>query len=551
MTEPRIRDAGDSALLLELEAVIDPLVNDRAISIAGIVREARHTGVRDVVSTYQSVAVHFDPLLADVTVLRRALADAARAPVVPVAGATIDVPVEYGGESGPDLAEVARLAGLGEPDVIRLHAEREYRVFMLGFLPGFPYLGVVDERIATPRRQSPRLFVPSGSVGIAGRQTGIYPRDSPGGWQIIGRTSLRLFDHRRSPAAMFSPGDRVRFVPVDTLSRVTQFVASNSARGSAGARTVTVLRPGLFTTVQDSGRWGHQASGVSVAGPLDEVAHRLANVAVGNDAGAATLEVTLLGPELRFDHAANVVLTGADLAATLDGSPVVLDAPFACGPGSILAFGARRRGARAYLGVDGGFVTPPVFGSRATHARSGIGGLKGRALAAGDRIELGDADMRRRPPARDLSRTGLSSARLPAARGAGARLRIMSGPYEDEHSADVLEALQHTRFVVGAQSDRMGYRLTGPPIVVGPPDEGISTATVPGAIQLPPSGEPILLMADRQTAGGYPQVATVITADQPLAGQLAPGDWVEFERCSRGEAIAALIALEGRFRAMG
>jgi inhibitor of KinA len=212
---PRIRDAGDSALLLELEAAIDPAINARAVAIAAAVRRAAIPGVRDVVSTYRSVAVYFDPLVVDVRRLRDLLDRAAATPGEAAVGRTIEIPVLYGGEAGPDLPDVAAHAGMRADQVIERHAGAEYRVYMLGFLPGFAYLGAVDEVIAMPRRSAPRPDVPAGSVGIAGRQTGVYPSASPGGWRLVGRTPWRMFDTSRPRPSLLEAGDRVRFVPVD------------------------------------------------------------------------------------------------------------------------------------------------------------------------------------------------------------------------------------------------------------------------------------------------------------------------------------------------
>lgn len=214
----RILEAGDAALVLTLDAVIDPQVNAKAVAIARAVRDRRIPGVRDVVPTFRSVAVYFDPEAVQGEVIREALGGALESSGQPlgaraVEGRTIEVPVSYGGADGPDLADVASFAGINKQDVIELHAGVIYRVYMLGFLPGFAYMGSVDSRIAAPRKATPRLRVPAGSVGIAGIQTGIYPRESPGGWQIIGRTTLDVFDSARSPAALLAAGDAVRFVP--------------------------------------------------------------------------------------------------------------------------------------------------------------------------------------------------------------------------------------------------------------------------------------------------------------------------------------------------
>ena len=543
-----IKDAGDAAVLLELEAVIDPHVNARAVAIAAVVRALHIESVRDVVSTFRSVAVHFDPVLADVDVIRTALRDAARAQMPDPTGTLVEVPVAYGGENGPDLAEVAAFADAPEQVVIDRHAAREYRVFMLGFMPGFAYMGVVDDSIAAPRRSTPRMKVPAGSVGIAGKQTGIYPRVSPGGWQLIGRTALRTFDAYRESPSLFAPGDRVRFVPVRDLGsaveapkndRVNEPRTSVSLVPDPRSRHVTVINPGLLTTIQDLGRWGHQDRGVPVAGPMDAASHRLANALVGNDAGAATLEATLLGPEIRIEYPTTIAVTGADLSASVDGVSLPLRTPRRFAAGSTIRFGERRAGTRAYIAFDGGIDVPITLGSRATHVLSGLGGIDGRALKAGDRVDLGAP-----------STSSSSQLARPAQQvSGGARLRVMPGPQHDHFSEESLERLQRTRFAISPQSDRMGFRLVGRDIwTLGRAGSGaygvrgamISDATFVGGLQIPPSGEPILLMADRQTTGGYPQIATVITADLPKAGQLAPGDWIEFAVCTRGEAIAAL-----------
>jgi len=208
---------GDAALLVEDEPAIDAAVNARILAISERVRGACVPGVRDVVPAFASFAVHFDPEHTDTAVLRALvtrLADDVRAEDVETHRDVLEVPVCYGGRFGPDLAAVAAWGRWGPLDVVAAHIGREYRVFMVGFLPGFPYLATVDRRIAMPRRDTPRPHVAAGSVGIAGLQTGVYPFDSPGGWQIIGRTPLQLFDPRREPPALFSAGQRVRFRPI-------------------------------------------------------------------------------------------------------------------------------------------------------------------------------------------------------------------------------------------------------------------------------------------------------------------------------------------------
>jgi KipI family sensor histidine kinase inhibitor len=557
--EVQLRDAGDSAILLELEPVIDPAVNAKAISIARAIEVQRLAGVRDVIATYRSVAVHFDPLTCDIDSLRNAIREAAASPPVSASGSLVEVPVAYGGDNGPDLDDVAAFAKLPAPAVIDRHCGPEYRVFMLGFLPGFAYMGTVDESIAAPRKATPRTRIPAGSVGIAGRQTGVYPRSSPGGWQLIGRTPLHVFDPTREPAALFAAGDRVKFVATagirDPGSGIRNARAERGTDGSRipdpGSRSITILKPGLFTTIQDGGRWGHQDRGVPVSGPMDRQAHRRANALVGNTSDAATLEATLLGPELRFDQPALIAVTGADLEAAIDDTPAAVDTVHRVKSGGALRFGARRSGTRAYLAINGGVDVPVILGSRSTHVVSGLGGIDGRAIRAGDRLPLGTSNHLERESSfehlrREPSRPALQSA-------AGARLRAMRGPQDYYFDESAFEWLTRIRFAVSPRSDRMGYRLVPgsgiPNSESRIPGSMISDAAFTGGIQIPPSGEPILLMADRQTTGGYPQIATVITADLSLAGQLAPGDWIEFALCTRPEAIAALTEQEEAFGA--
>lgn len=307
--------------------------------------------------------------------------------------------------------------------------------------------------------------------------------------------------------------------------------------------SIHVIKPGMLTTVQDLGRWGFQSSGVSVAGPMDAYAHRLANALVGNLRNDATLEVTLVGPELECDDERVVAVTGAEFEVTVDDRPVPMNAAIVVAPRSRLRVGRRVRGARAYIAVAGGFDVPLVFGSRATHLTAAMGGFHGRALRAGDRLSVGP----RHGPARAGRHVRLDGLLGPGGRtGADShvRVRVLIGPQDDYFSADTLRTLQSASYAIDPQSDRMGFRLEGAVLAHARQTEMISDATPMGALQVPPSGQPILLMADRQTAGGYPMIVTVITADLSLAGQLAPGDSISFAICSRTEAAEALLTRE-------
>jgi inhibitor of KinA len=213
----RIVAAGDSALVVEFEERIDPEVNARAVALAERLHADPVAGVRDVVPTYRSVAVYFDPLRTAHDALVARLEREAVAPMSAARPAhdVLRLPVCYGGELGPDLAAVAAFGGISEPAAIDLHTKPIYHVFMLGFAPGLAYLGIVDERIAAPRRDTPRVRVPRGSVGIAGAQTGVYPAETPGGWQIIGRTPFLPFDLTRENPFLMKAGDSVQFDAID------------------------------------------------------------------------------------------------------------------------------------------------------------------------------------------------------------------------------------------------------------------------------------------------------------------------------------------------
>lgn len=310
---------------------------------------------------------------------------------------------------------------------------------------------------------------------------------------------------------------------------------------STDVAVARVIRPGLLTTIQDLGRWGWQRFGVPTAGPMDHRSHRLSNALAGNGVDAAALEVTLVGPEMEFEDDRRLAVAGAVFELTVDGQRVPDHAPFEVQRGTRLRFGRRIRGSRAYVAIAGGIAVPPVLGSRSTHLVSKMGGLNGRALVAGDLLPLGPYDPHAKRP-REAS--GAQVPALMLSDSPPVRVRVLAGPQQDLFANEALDVLQSEPYVVRKDSDRMGFRLEGAFLRHRAGADIISDATPLGVIQVPASGQPMLLMADRQTLGGYPKIATVITADLAAAGQLAPGDTVAFEVCTRREALAALIAEE-------
>ena len=303
--------------------------------------------------------------------------------------------------------------------------------------------------------------------------------------------------------------------------------------------TLTVVRPGMLTTVQDLGRWGCQDEGVPVAGPMDGYSHREANRLVGNPDSAAALEVTLMGPELVADAEIVCAVAGARFDVTVNGAAVSISTAFVVPAGGRLRFGNRLAGARATFAVRGGFDIAPVFGSRATSLISRMGPFGGRALVSGDVLPIGGSDL-------DFSNVIEKSRSDPWLPDGGARLRVVMGPHDAMFTGAARETFLSARFIITPNSNRMGYRLEGPPLSHVSGADILSDATPMGSLQVPASGHPILLMADRQTTGGYPKIATVITADLPVAGQLAPGDWIQFAAVSRSAALDALKEQEAR-----
>lgn len=317
-----------------------------------------------------------------------------------------------------------------------------------------------------------------------------------------------------------------------------------------GAR-FEVLVPGLQTTVQDLGRWGHQAQGVPVAGPMDPFAHRLANALIGNPREAATLEITLVGPELRFGDDRLIAVSGAQFGLTVDNAPIGHETAVRVRAGSILRFGARVNGARAYLAIEGGINVPVVLGSRSTHLPSATGGWHGRALQKGDVLPLGPSRPGAEPP-QPLASVATPEV-LPGSDAIDARpvvVRVLPGPQDDQFVDTALTQLTSQPYRVGIDSNRMGYRLEGPVVAHASGPDIVPDATPVGTLQVPGSGQPVLLMADRQTTGGYAKLATIISADIGVVAQVTPGQRIAFQVVTTATATAALIARERRLLAL-
>jgi len=600
-THPWVRYTGEGAFVLRFGTTIDIGVSEAVIShLVALDKSTWPIGVEDVLPTYASLFVRFDPMqvsAAEVAAWCQEAAKAVNAPVAePASGPrTVSIPVHYGGDNGPDLDEAAVMAGLSSGDeVVRLHSGGNYRVYFLGFLGGFPYMGGLPAELAkVPRLTTPRQKLPKGTVGIAGGQTGVYTISTPGGWYCLGRTSMSLFNPEQDPPALLRAGDLVKFVPVN--EKVEEQPDSQDVVAQPTSPWIEVLSPGPLTTVQDLGRRGYARHGVSRSGAADWLALRMGNHLLENHESAAALEVTLGGMKVRLLNSCAVALTGADCGAQLkrigeSTVPLPVNQVVLLQPGDELELGFAKDGMRTYLCVRGGVDVPAVLGSRATDIRASMGGFQGRSLQSGDVVGVLEPDtaaaavLEPRFSVHDPLRKG-----RPGNMGEGSdkswRLRVLPGPADPQtdatHSKE-LRALVGASFRVMTRADRMAvciepdnnkiskaateemracqdvpYGLSEyrPPelasgtwstahlynLLVG--GQQMSEGCVSGTIQLPPDGNPVILLAEHQTTGGYKVPAVVIQADLWQVGQMRPGDVVRFECTTSEMAVTALRQL--------
>ncbi|PRY09951.1 antagonist of KipI [Pontibacter ummariensis] len=310
--------------------------------------------------------------------------------------------------------------------------------------------------------------------------------------------------------------------------------------------SLKIISPGLLTTIQDTGRHGYQKDGMVVSGAMDAVALRIANILAGNEENEAALEITMMGPKIVFEEDVLLALTGGDLSASIDDAPVKMWRPVLVRKGSTLAFGKPVKGCRAYLAVSGGFDLPKVMGSYATYLRAGVGGFGGRALKAGDLVPCKGPTPKAMQLMAELTDSAIGKThaqvaftfdpRLFPAYEENPTIRALKGPEYDQFTENSQNYIWNEKFLVTPQSDRMGYRLLGMTLALKEEAELVSSAVSFGTVQVPVEGNPIVLMADHQTTGGYPRIVQVISADFSKLAQVPPGKSVRFTEVSLDEA---------------
>ncbi|MCQ2575466.1 MAG: 5-oxoprolinase subunit PxpB [Treponema sp.] len=558
MTESKIVTASEDSLQIQFEQKICQEVNgqisDFVEAFESFTKDMPE--IREVVATYCAVTVYFNPEKCSVSVIREIaqnvldkLNGASIKDSVP--GRIINIPVCYEDqEFAPDLQNVCTNTGFNREEVINLHSSKDYLIYMLGFLPGFPYLGGMDERLETPRLENPRTRIPAGSVAIGGKQTGLYPVESPGGWQIIGRTPLKVFDLKRNPAFLYKAGDRIRFVPVSrqefdsfdekkwletkvTDSSDSKVTEENSPAQDVSRRRlpkyvctsgVKILDAGLCTTIQDEGIIGYQKFGIGQSGAMDIESFHFANRLCGNDENSACLETTLKGTDLCFTLPCDFAITGAEFKnAFLDGKPVPMNTCIHAEKNSVLSCGFASKGLRSYIAFAGGILVPEIFGSRSTNLKSRMGGFWGRKLQKGDELAVGwKKQTAEYEPALKIMNSFFTQ------NNEILTIQCLKSSQFDFFSKESVEVFEDSVYTVNAQSDRMGIRFEGRSLNCGKTDI-ISDAIPFGAVQITSAGLPVVMAADRQTTGGYAKIACVTKDGMCRLAQAVPGTKVKFE----------------------
>ncbi|ARO28742.1 allophanate hydrolase protein [Rhizobium sp. NXC14] len=482
-------------------------------------------GIEETVPAARTLMIRFRPERISGETLASRLATRDLSAKIAVSENLVEIPVRYDGE---DLGDVAELTGLSVEEVIRRHTESEFIVAFCGFAPGFGYLVGGDPALHVPRRQSPRTRIPAGSVGLAGAFSGVYPQNSPGGWQIIGTTPLKMWDIDRDPGALLQPGYRVRFLNMagNTVSVASTTPRKDEAETDRTAPRFEVLAAPMPALFQDLGRFGQTGQGISAAGALDRSAFNAANRIVGNPANTPCLELTLGGFSFKSSSRTVIGAAGALGSITIKtaaGRTFTAEAyaPVSVEPGDVVTFGQPLKGMRSYLAVRGGFKVEPVLGSVATDTLAIVGP---QPVTAGSTLFL------------NLVNSGLSSVSIfevPAFDPPGpcdvVTLDVVLGPRTDWFTQRGLETLTGQLWQVTPQSNRVGIRLAGDiPVERKDSAELASEGTATGAIQIPHSGQPVLFLNDHPLTGGYPVIGAVANYHLDLAGQIPVNAKIRF-----------------------
>ncbi|MFF1829967.1 5-oxoprolinase/urea amidolyase family protein [Paenarthrobacter sp. NPDC058040] len=520
-----VRPVGTRAVLAELDGLPDVL------SLQAMLDKSPLPGQVDVLAAAETVMVVGESASATRAIAARLL-ELELTPPQDTDSRLVLIDTVYDGE---DLADVAGLTGLSVEGVIASHTGQIWTVAFAGFAPGFGYMVGENQSLNVPRRSSPRTAVPAGSVALGGQYSAVYPRRSPGGWQLIGRTGARMWDLDRAQPALVRPGDRVQYRAVREVVTTSSSHHSDSDAEHHTAAGLKIVSPGAQSLIEDLGRRGYGPLGVSAAGALDRASLRRANRLVGNASTSAAIESVGGGLTVEAVGDQVIAVTGAPTTLTVqspswvgaeeyDGGPetgatrsVPMAAPFALLDGEVLTLGAPESGFRSYLAVRGGIDAPAVLGSRSTDTMSGIGPAP---LAPQQTLAVGT----------ETVSTAVGSPELqPGFPDQGVTvLDVVPGPRADWFDQSALDSLASQDWVVTPQSNRVGMRLDGTPLERNREGELPSEGTMAGALQIPPAGLPVLFLADHPITGGYPVIGVVRDEHLDLAAQVPIGGRIRF-----------------------
>ncbi|KAJ5114072.1 allophanate hydrolase subunit 2-domain-containing protein [Penicillium angulare] len=522
----RFLPVNSTSILVELEDLDDTLALLSSLQTSTLI------GIKEIIPAARTLLIHYQPEQVTAEQLANEISKRELSANPSCSNELIEMPVCYDGE---DLEHVAYLTKLSVEEVIRRHSKSEFTVAFCGFAPGFAYLTGGDPALNVPRHTDPRTVIPAGSVALAGSFSGVYPQSSPGGWQLIGKTSVKIWDLSRSPCALFQPGNRVRFVKAeksntgitpDSVTSISDVPNRQSEEGTARFKVHTAPFPALF---QDFGRCGQASQGISTSGALDRSSLKAANRIVGNPVNTPCLEIIPGG--FCFESFARVVIgyAGAPCQVKIQDikghiRTITSLQPSALEPGDTVKFGHAQAGVRCYLAVRGGFEVSEVLGSASTDTLANLGPSP---VTAGTVLRLRKS--KERLVSVSLHETPTRS--FPVTGGVVV-LDVVLGPRTDWFTSKGLETFTEQHWNVTPDSSRVGARLSGQvPIErknsnVELPSEG----TVTGAIQVPPTGQPVLFLTDHPLTGGYPVIGAVARHHLDLIGQLPVNCKIRF-RC--------------------
>jgi len=566
MIDYKIYALGDSALTIELGYTINENINHRVLAIAYYMRDLEIVGVLDIMSAYASVSVIYDicEIRKNYTSATRYLTEQIKLAIlncdftVTSQIKVVEIPICYDVSLGIDLIEMSLEKKMSITDIIAAHTSKLYRVYLIGFLPGFPYMGIVDESIATPRKKSPRTKIEAGNVGIADAQTGIYPSDSPGGWNIIGKTPLKMFDAKKEYPVFLQPGDDVQFKQI-SLEQFRELKEESEktneklelSQPSPSTSILSVIKSGTADSIQDLGRFGFQHLGINPTGVMDRIAAQTANFLVGNVADEAVLECHFPACSIVFHKSILIAISGGDFTPTLDEKEIKLNTPIYVQRGATLNFKKWKNGARTYIAVKNGFEIEKWLGSYSTNLKANAGGFNGRNLKKDDQIKVKsdshDVGLKMKSEKQDDSFFNFHFSIFPwhveiDNLYAFEEIEILVGNDFETLTDGSQQKLFSNEFLITMRSDKMGYRLLSDPLIMKNENRSLlSSGVTLGTMQLLPTGQIIILMSDHQTTGGYPKIGHVASASFAALAQTPINKKIRFKLINIEEAEEKLM----------